>query len=256
MRAVTWNVNGLRACEKKGFADFFSQIDADFFCIQETKMQEDQLSALKWSAEAAGYHAYWNSAEKKGYSGTAVFAKQEPLAVTREMETGGVANEGRVLTLEYPEFFLVNAYVPNVRRDLCRIPLRMEWEDALRNHLTALDAKKPVLYCGDMNVAHQPIDLKNAKSNEGNAGYTAEERGKMTELLAAGFADAFRVLYPDRTDAYTWWSYMGRAREKNVGWRIDYWLISERLREKLHDVIIHAEIMGSDHCPLEMQIDL
>ena len=256
MKAITWNVNGLRACEKKGFADFFAQENADFFCIQETKMQEDQLSALKWSAEAAGYHAFWNSAEKKGYSGTAVFAKEKPLAVTKEMETGGVSNEGRVLTLEYPDFYLVNAYVPNVRRDLVRIPLRMEWEDALRTHLSALDAKKPVIYCGDLNVAHQPIDLKNAKSNEGNAGYTPEERGKMTELLAAGFTDSFRFLYPDRTDAYTWWSYMGRAREKNVGWRIDYWIVSKRIAERIQDVIIHSETMGSDHCPVELQIDL
>ena len=252
MRAVTWNVNGLRACEKKGFADFFRQIDADFFCIQETKMQEDQLAALAFSAE--GYHAFWNSAEKKGYSGTAVFAKEEPLSVSKELPTGGVSDEGRVLTLEYPGFYLVNAYVPNVRRDLCRIPLRMEWEDALRNYLMQLDAKKPVLYCGDLNVAHQPIDLKNAKPNEGNAGYTDEERGKMTELLAAGFTDAFRFKYPDRTDAYTWWSYMGRAREKNVGWRIDYWILSNRIAEKTEDVIIHADIMGSDHCPLELQI--
>ena len=254
MRAVTWNVNGLRACEKKGFADFFASADADFFCIQETKMQEDQLSALQFQAE--GRHVFWNSVEKKGYSGTAVFAKQEPLSVTKELPTGGVSDEGRVLTLEYPDFYLVNAYVPNVRRDLIRIPLRMEWEDALRAHLTELDRKKPVLYCGDLNVAHQPIDLKNAKSNEGNAGYTAEERGKMTELLAAGFVDAFRYKYPDRTDAYTWWSYMGRAREKNVGWRIDYWLLSERLKDRIQDVTIHSEVMGSDHCPLELQIAL
>lgn len=254
MRAVTWNVNGLRACEKKGFADFFDRIDADFFCIQETKMQENQLTQLAFTAE--GRHAFWNSAEKRGYSGTAVFAKEAPDAVTKEMETGGVANEGRVLTLEYPGFFLVNAYVPNVRRDLERIPLRMEWEDALRAHLLALDVKKPVLYCGDLNVAHQPIDLKNAKSNEGNAGYTTEERGKMTELLAAGFTDAFRYKYPDRTDAYTWWSYMGRAREKNVGWRIDYWIVSNRIAERVQDVVIHADVMGSDHCPLELLIDL
>ena len=254
MRAVTWNVNGLRACEKKGFAGFFDKADADFFCIQETKMQEDQLSQLGFTAE--GRHAFWNSAEKKGYSGTAVFAKNAPDAVTMEMETGGIRNEGRVITLEYPEFFLVNAYVPNVRRDLERIPLRMEWEDALRAHLLALDAEKPVLYCGDLNVAHQPIDLKNAKSNEGNAGYTPEERGKMTELLAAGFTDAFRFKYPDRTDAYTWWSYMGRAREKNVGWRIDYWIVSNRIADRVQDVIIHADVMGSDHCPLELVIDL
>lgn len=254
MRAITWNVNGLRACEKKGFADFFSEMDADFFCIQETKMQEDQLSALTWKPE--GYHAFWNSAEKKGYSGTAVFAKQEPLSVTREMTTGGVSNEGRVLTLEYPAFYLVNAYVPNVRRDLVRIPLRMEWEDALRAHLTMLDQKKPVLYCGDLNVAHQPIDLKNAKPNEGNAGYTDEERGKMTDLLAAGFTDAFRCRYPDRTDAYTWWSYMGRAREKNVGWRIDYWIVSNRIAGQVTDVVIHKDTLGSDHCPLELQINL
>ncbi|MCR5305217.1 MAG: exodeoxyribonuclease III [Oscillospiraceae bacterium] len=254
MRAVTWNVNGLRACEKKGFADFFRQIDADFFCIQETKMQESQLSALEFAPE--GYHAFWNSAEKKGYSGTAVFAKKAPLSVSKEMPTGGVSDEGRVLTLEYPDFFLVNAYVPNVRRDLCRIPLRMEWEDALRSYLMQLDARKPVLYCGDLNVAHQPVDLKNAKPNEGNAGYTDEERGKMTELLAAGFTDAFRFKYPDRTDAYTWWSYMGRAREKNVGWRIDYWILSDRIADKIDDVIIRSEVMGSDHCPLELQITI
>ena len=254
MRAVTWNVNGLRACEKKGFADFFRQIDADFFCIQETKMQENQLSSLEFTAD--GYHAFWNSAEKKGYSGTAVFAKKQPLAVSKEMPTGGVSDEGRVLTLEYPDFYLVNAYVPNVRRDLCRIPLRMEWEDALRAYLLQLDEKKPVLYCGDLNVAHQPIDLKNAKPNEGNAGYTVEERGKMTELLAAGFTDAFRFKYPDRTDAYTWWSYMGHAREKNVGWRIDYWILSNRITGRIHNVIIHSDIMGSDHCPLELQISI
>lgn len=254
MRAVTWNVNGLRACEKKGFADFFAAMDADFFCIQETKMQPEQLHMLTWQPE--GYHAYWNSAVKKGYSGTAVFAKNEPLSVKFEMETGGVSDEGRVITLEYPDFYLVNAYVPNVRRDLERIPLRMEWEDALRAHLHALDEKKPVLYCGDLNVAHQPIDLKNAKSNEGNAGYTQEERGKLTELLAAGFTDAFRFKYPDRTDAYTWWSYMGRAREKNVGWRIDYWLTSDRIAPQISDVIIHKDTMGSDHCPLELQLEL
>ena len=253
MRAVTWNVNGLRACEKKGFAEFFAAIGADFFCIQETKMQEDQLGQLKWQPD--GYFAYWNSAEKKGYSGTAVFAKKEPLSVTKEM-AAGVSNEGRVLTLEYPAFYLVNAYVPNVRRDLERIPLRMEWEDALRAHLLALDEKKPVLYCGDLNVAHQPIDLKNAKSNEGNAGYTPEERGKMTELLAAGFTDAFRHKYPDRTDAYTWWSYMGRAREKNVGWRIDYFLVSNRLRGSIREAHIFPEIPGSDHCPIGLDLEL
>lgn len=254
MRAVTWNVNGLRACEKKGFADFFRHINADFFCIQETKMQENQLSALNFNAD--GYYSFWNSAVKKGYSGTAVFAKKEPVSVMTEMPTGGVSDEGRVLTLKYPDFYLVNAYVPNVRRDLCRIPLRMEWEDALRNYLLELDADKPVLYCGDMNVAHQPVDLKNAKSNEGNAGFTVEERGKMTELLASGFSDAFRFKYPDRTDAYTWWSYMGRAREKNVGWRIDYWILSDRIVPKVDDVIIHSDVMGSDHCPLELQISL
>ncbi len=254
MHAVTWNVNGLRACEKKGFADFFNRIQADFFCIQETKMQESQLSMLSFHAE--GYHAFWNSAEKKGYSGTAIFAKEQPISVSYEMETGGVSNEGRVITLEYPDFFLVNAYVPNVRRDLERIPLRMEWEDALRAHLLRLDQSKPVLYCGDLNVAHQPIDLKNAKPNEGNAGYTSEERGKMSELLDAGFTDAFRYLYPDRTDAYTWWSYMGRAREKNVGWRIDYWIVSKRIASMLSDVRIHADVMGSDHCPVELEIEL
>ncbi len=252
MKLVTWNVNGLRACEKKGFADFFKEIDADFFCIQETKMQTEQLAQLAFQAD--GYYAYWNSAEKKGYSGTAIFAKREPISVKYEMETGGVSNEGRVITLEYPEFYLVNAYVPNVRRDLERIPLRMEWEDALREHLAVLNAKKPVMYCGDMNVAHEAIDLKNAKANEGNAGYTKEEREKMTQLLASGFVDAFRYLYPERTDAYTWWSYMGHAREKNVGWRIDYWLISEGLSAQVRDVRIHAEVMGSDHCPLEMEI--
>ena len=254
MHLVTWNVNGLRACEKKGFAEFFAAADADFFCIQETKMQPAQLNELKFSAEDRA--VFWNSAEKKGYSGTAVWAKQAPLSTQMEMTTGGVSDEGRVITLEYPDFYLINAYVPNVRRDLCRIPLRMEWEDALRKHLLALDKKKPVLYCGDLNVAHNPIDLKNAKANEGNAGYTTEERGKMTELLAAGFTDSFRLLYPERTDAYTWWSYMGRAREKNIGWRIDYWIVSNRIANRVKDVVIHSEIMGSDHCPVELIIDL
>ena len=254
MHLITWNVNGLRACEKKGFAEFFKKADADFFCIQETKMQPEQLSELKFEAEER--EVFWNSAAKKGYSGTAVWAKTAPLSSQTEMTTGGVSDEGRVITLEYPDFYLVNAYVPNVRRDLCRIPLRMEWEDALRKHLTALDKKKPVLYCGDLNVAHNPIDLKNAKANEGNAGYTEQERGKLTELLAAGFTDAFRLLYPEKTDAYTWWSYMGRAREKNVGWRIDYWIVSNRIADRVKDVIIHSDVMGSDHCPLELVIDL
>ena len=253
MKFISWNVNGFRAVLKKGFEEIFSDLDADFFCLQETKMQAGQADF-----HPEGYFEYYNCAVKKGYSGTAVFVKEsmgEPLSVAYGIK-GEHDDEGRVITLEYPEFYLVNAYVPNVRRDLERIPLRMEWEDALRVHLTALDAKKPVIYCGDLNVAHQPIDLKNAKSNEGNAGYTTEERGKMTELLAAGFTDAFRFKYPERTDAYTWWSYMGRAREKNVGWRIDYWLTSERLNDRIEDVIIHAETMGSDHCPLELQIDL
>ena len=217
-------------------------------------MQQNQLSQLEFQPN--GYHAFWNSAEKKGYSGTAIFAKNEPISVAYEMKTGSVSNEGRVITLEYDRFFLVNAYVPNVRRNLERIPLRMEWEDALRAHLLALDAQKPVLYCGDLNVAHQPIDLKNAKPNEGNAGYTLEERGKMSQLLESGFTDAFRHLYPDRTDVYTWWSYMGHAREKNVGWRIDYWITSNRAAASISDVIIHADVLGSDHCPLELQIDL
>ena len=251
MKFVSWNVNGLRAVAGKGFADVFVELDADFVCLQETKMQAGQLDL-----EFPGYQSYWNYAEKKGYSGTAIYTRHTPHSVKYGIGLEEHDQEGRVITLEYPEFFLVNAYVPNVRRDLERIPLRMEWEDALRAHLLALDAEKPVLYCGDLNVAHQPIDLKNAKSNEGNAGSTPEERGKMTELLAAGFTDAFRFKYPDRTDAYTWWSYMGRAREKNVGWRIDYWIVSNRIADRVQDVIIHADVMGSDHCPLELVIDL
>ena len=249
MKFVSWNVNGLRACMTKGFADFFAQADADFFCIQETKMQPDQLAL-----ELPGYEQFWHSAEKKGYSGTAVFAKHKPLSVRRDFGTDEHNTEGRVLTLEYPDFFLVNAYVPNSKRELTRLDYRMTWEDALRAHLTALDREKPVVYCGDFNVAHKEIDLKNPKSNQRNAGFTQEERDKLTELLDAGFTDSFRALYPDARDAYTWWSYMFHAREKNAGWRIDYFLISDRLRPQLCESRIYADVLGSDHCPVGLEL--
>lgn len=249
MKLVSWNVNGLRACLGKGFLESFAALDADIFSIQETKMQPGQAEL-----DLPGYKQYWNSAEKKGYSGTAVFTRLEPLNVTYGIGSEEHDREGRAITLEFEDFYLVNCYVPNAQRELTRLDWRMEWEDALRAYLLELDSRKPVIYCGDLNVAHQEIDLKNAKSNRGNAGFTDEERSKMTELLEAGFVDSFRHLYPDKTGAYSWWSYMFHAREKNAGWRIDYFIVSRSIADKIGDSIIHPEIMGSDHCPVELDI--
>ena len=249
MKLVSWNVNGLRACLGKGFLDAFSALDADIFSIQETKMQPGQAEL-----DLPGYQQYWNSAEKKGYSGTAVFTRLEPLSVAYGIGSEEHDREGRAITLEFEDFYLVNCYVPNAQRELTRLDWRMEWEDALREYLLGLDSRKPVIYCGDLNVVHQEIDLKNAKSNRGNAGFTDEERSKLTELLEAGFVDSFRHLYPDKTGAYSWWSYMFHAREKNAGWRIDYFLVSRSIADKINDSVIHPEIMGSDHCPVELDI--
>ena len=245
MKFVSWNVNGLRACMGKGFMESFAEMDADFFCLQETKLQPDQITM-----ELPGYYQFWNSAEKKGYSGTAIFTKHEPLSVNYGIDVERHDHEGRVITLEYPDFYLVDVYVPNARRDLERLEYRMDWEDCFREYVSSLDKHKPVIICGDMNVAHEEIDLKNYKTNRGNAGFTDEERGKMTELLGAGFTDTFRYLYPDRTDAYSWWSYMFHAREKNAGWRIDYFICSERFAEKIEDSLIYPQYYGSDHCPV------
>ena len=249
MKLVSWNVNGLRACLGKGFLESFAALDADVFSIQETKMQPGQAEL-----DLPGYRQYWNSAEKKGYSGTAVFTRLEPLNVTYGIGSEEHDREGRAITLEFEDFYLVNCYVPNAQRELTRLDWRMEWEDALREYLLALDKKKPVIYCGDLNVAHQEIDLKNAKSNRGNAGFTDEERTKMTQLLEAGFVDSFRYLYPDRTGAYSWWSYMYHARANNAGWRIDYFIVSRSIADRINDSVIHPEIMGSDHCPGELDI--
>lgn len=250
MKFVSWNVNGLRAVIGKGFFDFFENINADFFCIQETKMQPEQLEL-----ELKGYEQYWNSAEKKGYSGTAIFTKHKPISVTYGIGKEEHDKEGRVITLEYENFYLVNSYTPNSKRELERLDYRMIWEDEIRAYLRKLDQSKPVIYCGDLNVAHQEIDLKNPKNNTHNAGFTKEEREKMTQLLNVGFIDTFRYFYPDKEDAYTWWSYMFHAREKNVGWRIDYFITSERLKKNLKDSKIHPEVMGSDHCPIEIEVE-
>lgn len=251
MKLVSWNVNGLRACVKKGFTDYFQQADADIFCVQETKLQEGQIE-LELGPE---YRQYWNYAEKKGYSGTAVFTRIEPLSVRYGIEEDSEP-EGRVITLEFEIFYLVNVYTPNAKRDLSRLPYRLEWEDRFRSYLLALDAIKPVIVCGDLNVAHQEIDLKNAKSNLGNSGFTLEERGKMTDLLASGFLDTFRHFYPDRTDVYSWWSFMPKVRERNIGWRIDYFLASAKLADQLVDADIDCHIMGSDHCPVTLTVRL
>ena len=248
MKIVSWNVNGLRAAITKGFYDFFNEVDADLFGIQETKMQENQVDD---NMKKLGNYQYWNSAEKKGYSGTAVFLKNKPLNVTY-----GSDNEGRVITCEYEDFFFVNCYVPNSKRELERLDYRMEWEDQMRDYLISLDKVKPVIYCGDLNVAHKEIDLKNPNTNHRSAGFTDEERDKMTNLLDAGFIDTFRYINPDLTDAYSWWSYMFRSREKNVGWRIDYVIVSDRIKDKIKNVKIYSEILGSDHCPVGLDIDL
>lgn len=247
MKLISWNVNGLRACVNKGFLDYFREMDADIFCVQETKLQEGQID-LDLGEE---YEQYWNYALKKGYSGTAVFTKKKPLSVRYGIEENEEP-EGRILTLEFESFFLVNVYTPNSKRDLSRLEERLEWEERFRCYLQKLDACKPVIVCGDLNVAHQDIDLKNPKSNHGNSGFTAEEREKMTILQDAGFTDTFRHLYPDQTDAYTWWSYMPKVRERNIGWRIDYFLVSSRLRDFLVDARIDSNILGSDHCPIHL----
>ena len=250
MKLISWNVNGFRACLGKGFAEFFDAADADIFCIQETKMQPGQADF-----EAEGYHQYWFSAEKRGYSGTAVFTKKEPISVTYGI--GGPEHdcEGRAITLEFEEFYLLCVYTPNSQRELARLGYRMEWEDILRGYIKKLDSQKPVVYCGDLNVAHEEIDLKNPKTNHFSAGFSDEERGKFTELLAEGFKDTFRSLYPQKVQ-YSWWSYMYRAREKNVGWRIDYFVVSDRLFPRVRDSFILGDIMGSDHCPVGIELDI
>ena len=249
MRFLSWNVNGLRACVKKGFEDVFHTQDADFFCLQETKLQPGQIEL-----DLPGYEQFWCSAEKKGYSGTAIFAKHKPLSVQYNLGVPEHDTEGRVITLEYPDFWLVTVYTPNAQDGLKRIDYRMAWEDAFRAHLKALDETKPVIVCGDMNVAHEEIDLKNPKSNRGNAGFSDEERGKFTELLASGFTDTFRRLYPDLTGAYSWWSYRFNARANNAGWRIDYFLVSDRLRDHIKEAFILPEVLGSDHCPVGLDL--
>lgn len=251
MKLITWNVNGLRAVYKKGFEGFFNQINADIFCIQETKMQEEQLEfSLKTN------HQYFNSAEKKGYSGTAIFSKIKPDIVKYGIGKSEYDNEGRVITLEFDKFYMVNCYTPNSQRELTRLAYRMEWENAFREYLKNLDNQKPIILCGDLNVAHQEIDLKNPKNNQRNAGFTEEERKKMTELLEAGFTDTFRYLYPTQENAYTWWSYMANARQKNIGWRIDYFIVSNRIRKNIKEVVIHKDVLGSDHCPVELDIEI
>lgn len=247
MKLISWNVNGLRAVVGKGFAEIFASLDADFFCLQETKMQAGQLDL-----DFEGYQSYWNFAEKKGYSGTAIYTKHTPLSVAYGIGVDEHDHEGRVITLEMPDFYLVTCYTPNSQDGLRRLDYRMTWEDDFRAYLLALDAKKPVIVCGDLNVAHREIDLKNPKTNRKNAGFTDEEREKMTTLLDAGFTDSFRHFFPDLTDAYSWWSYRFRAREKNAGWRIDYFLVSNRLADKMQSASIHNEIYGSDHCPVEL----
>ena len=253
MKLISWNVNGLRAVINKGFENFFNEIDADIFCIQETKMQKDQIDDnMKRIFE--GYYSYWNSAIKKGYSGTAVFSRTEPIKVTYGIGIEEHDKEGRVITLEYEDFYLVNCYTPNSKRELERLEYRMIWENEFRNYLTSLNKIKPVILCGDLNVAHEEIDLKNPKTNRRNAGFTDEEREKMTELLKSGFTDSFRYLYPNKTECYSWWSYMGHAREKNVGWRIDYFIISKTIEEKVKDSYIYSNVMGSDHCPVGIEL--
>ena len=251
MKLISWNVNGLRAAVTKGFMESFNELDADIFCLQETKLQPEQISL-----ELPGYEQYWTSAVKKGYSGTAVFTRVKPLSVTNGIGIEEHDQEGRVITAEYDNFYLVCCYTPNSQRELARLEYRMTWEDAFRNYLLELDKKKPVILCGDLNVAHQEIDLKNPKTNRKNAGFSDEERAKMTELLESGFTDTFRHLYPDAIEEYSWWSYMGKARERNTGWRIDYFITSKRLDDKIQEAKIHQQIFGSDHCPVELVIDL
>ncbi len=248
MKLISWNVNGIRACLNKGFSDFFKEVNADIFCLQETKCQPEQINL-----EFEGYTSYWNSAERKGYSGTAIFTKKQPINVTYGIGIEEHDKEGRIITLEFENFYLVTNYTPNAKRELERLDYRMIWEDEIRKYLLELNKKKPVIMCGDLNVAHEEIDLKNPKTNKGNAGFTNEERGKMTELLNAGFIDSYRYLYPEKIE-YSWWSYMGHAREKNVGWRIDYFIVSNDFRENIKDATIYTKILGSDHCPVGLEI--
>ena len=250
MKFISWNVNGLRACMQKGFEDFFKEIDADIFCLQETKLSEGQLSM-----ELPEYHQYWNYADKKGYSGTALFTKKEPLNVTYGIGVDEHDHEGRVITAEYEDYYFITVYVPNSQRELTRLDYRMKWEKDFLSYIKKLDEKKPVIYCGDLNVAHKEIDLKNPKSNHHNAGFTDEERECFSRVLDSGFTDTFRHFYPDKTDIYSWWSYMFHAREKNAGWRIDYFVTSKRLENRLTDAKIHTDIQGSDHCPVELDIE-
>lgn len=249
-KMISWNVNGIRACVKKGFLDFFNEVNADIFCIQESKLQAGQIDL-----ELPGYEQYWNYAEKKGYSGTAIFTKETPLSVSYGLGISEHDKEGRVITLEFPEYYVVTCYTPNSQSELARLSYRMEWEDAFRNYLKKLEETKPVIFCGDLNVAHQEIDLKNPKTNRKNAGFTDEERGKFTQLLDAGFIDTYRYFYPEQTGIYSWWSYRFHAREKNSGWRIDYFGVSECLKERLQSASIHTHILGSDHCPVELCIE-
>ncbi|WP_340002851.1 exodeoxyribonuclease III [Oceanobacillus sp. FSL K6-0127] len=250
MKVVSWNVNGIRACVRKGFLDYFREVDADIFCIQESKLQEGQIEL-----DLEGYEQYWNYAVRKGYSGTAVFTKKKPIRITYGLNSEEVQEEGRIITLEFETFFLVNVYTPNSKRDLSRLDYRLEWEDELYSYLEQLDAIKPVIYCGDLNVAHQEIDLKNYKTNHGNSGFTTEERGKMTRLLDSGFVDTLRYFHPETEDIYTWWSYMKTIRERNIGWRIDYFIVSKRLVPALKDSKADMSIMGSDHCPIILEVD-
>lgn len=249
MRFISWNVNGLRACMQKGFLDYFHSSDADFFCLQETKLQEGQIDLT-----FDGYYQYWNYAQKKGYSGTAIFAKHPALSVSFGMDIPELDTEGRLITLEYADFYLVTCYTPNAQRELARLDFRMTWEQAFADYLCKLDSKKPVIVCGDLNVAHQEIDLKNPKSNRGSAGFSDEERACFSSLLERGFTDTFRYLYPDATGIYSWWSYMYKARQNNAGWRIDYFLVSDRLKENISQAAIHTDVLGSDHCPVSLEL--
>lgn len=248
---ISWNVNGIRACVQKGFLEHFTELNADIFCLQETKLQQGQIEL-----DLPGYHQYWNYAEKKGYSGTAIFTKEKPVSVFLGLDIPRHDTEGRAITLEFENFYFVTCYTPNAQDGLKRLDYRMDWEDCFREYLVSLDKNKPVIICGDLNVAHQEIDLKNPKTNRGNPGFSDEERGKFSQLLEAGFTDSFRYLYPEKEDAYSWWSYRFKAREKNVGWRIDYFVVSDSVKEKIKEAAIHSEIFGSDHCPVELLIDL
>ncbi len=250
MKFISWNVNGLRACMQKGFEESFKALDADIFCLQETKLQEGQHDL-----EPEGYYQYWNYAEKKGYSGTAIFTRKKPLSVTNGIGVEEHDHEGRVITLEFEDFYFIVVYVPNSQRELARLSYRMEWEKAFLAYILGLEAKKPVIYCGDLNVAHKEIDLKNPKTNHMNAGFTDEERACFTKVLESGYIDSFRYFYPDQKDIYSWWSYMFKSREKNAGWRIDYFVVSEKLKDRMKDAKIHTDIMGSDHCPVELDIE-